>query len=236
MRRHLQANSSCVSSDRFGASRCAIGRNCPWSGSSTAWSSSSIEAALAHKARRAEEERARAEQAERDRRIALAKQRAREERARAKRFLRLAAASSRYKRLAAFAAQLRGAVGNLDEHTELGRRLRWIDRYVADADPPPRSPNRSATLTRYHCAASDEADRLVRDGVQRRGLRVPPMTRTLPTWSSPNVPLVGTYGNIDARSWPSKRTTSCRMRFGTPTSRTAGSAYRRRSSIGSSAA
>jgi hypothetical protein len=153
-----------------------------------------IQTALAHKARRAEQERARAEQAKRDRRLALAKQRAREERARAKRFLRLAAASTRSKRLAAFAAELRDAVGSVDEQTELGRWLCWIDRYVAEADPLTPFRSRRATLTLYHCAASDDADRLVRDGFRDGGFGY--SDDADPAYVEfANVPLVGTYGN-----------------------------------------
>ena len=125
-----------------------------------------LKGALAEKEYRAAQERARLEQVERERRQAIVKQRAREERARVKRLEQLVAAADHHKRLTAFAAELRDAVGDVEPSSELGRWLKWVDEYVDDADVFSRFRDRQPSLTLYYCASVYEADGIVKNGFQ----------------------------------------------------------------------
>jgi hypothetical protein len=153
-----------------------------------------LEAALAEKNYRAEQERARLAEAERARRQAIAKQRAREERARTKRLEQLVAAVNHHKQLVTFAAELRDAIGVVEPRSELGRWLEWVDQYVEDADVLERFRNRQPTLTLYHCASTYAAEGIVKNGFDGRGPE-PGEDQELPaSVVLTDVPMEGVYG------------------------------------------
>jgi hypothetical protein len=127
-----------------------------------------IRAALAEKEYRAEQERARLAQVERERQQAIAKQRARDAGARVKRLEQLMDAVDHHKRLVRFSAELREAIGSVESSSELARWLEWIDSHVDEADMLRRFRERQPTLTLYHCISTWESDRIVANGFNDR--------------------------------------------------------------------
>lgn len=128
-----------------------------------------LEAAFAEKEHRAEQERARLVEIEKERQRAIAKQLVREKNARAKRLEKLVAASLHHKQLLAFASELREAIGEVEPTSELGRWLEWVDEHVEGADVLARFRERQPTLTLYHCVSTYAAKGLLKNGFESRG-------------------------------------------------------------------
>jgi hypothetical protein len=69
-----------------------------------------------------------------------------------------------HKRLVAFAAELRQAIGPVEPSSELARWLDWTETQIEDADMLRRFRERQSSLTLYHCVATWESERILRDG------------------------------------------------------------------------
>ena len=123
-----------------------------------------IRAALAEKDYRAQQERERLERLERERQQAIVKQRASEERARVKHLEQLMEAVDHHKRLVAFAAELRQAIGPVEPSSELARWFDCIETEIEDADMLRRFRERQSSLTLYHCVATWASEGILRDG------------------------------------------------------------------------
>lgn len=123
-----------------------------------------VRAALAKKAYRATQERARLAAIEREREQSAALQLQRREMARVRRLDELADAADRHRRLTAFREDLRAAVGTVDPNSELGQWLDWIDGYLDDIDVLRAYRDRASVLTLYYCVSSWEVDSILKTG------------------------------------------------------------------------
>jgi len=153
-----------------------------------------LKAAFAEKEHRAEQERARVLEIEKERQRAIAKQLAREKNARTKRLNQLVAAASHHKQLVTFAAELREAIGEVEPASELGRWLEWVDEHVEDADVLRRFRDRQPTLTLYYCVSTYAADGLVRNGFESRGPEHGEDQELPASVVLTDVPMEGVYG------------------------------------------
>jgi hypothetical protein len=153
-----------------------------------------LKGALAEKEYRAAQERTRLDQVERERRQAIVKQQEREERARVKRLEQLVAAAEHHKRLTAFAAELRDAVGDVEPSSELGRWLKWIDEYIDGADVFSRYRDRQPSLTLYYCVSVYEADGIMKNGFQGKGPAYGEDQEMPASVVLTDVPMEGVYG------------------------------------------
>jgi len=153
-----------------------------------------LNAAFAEKDARAARERERVAAADRERRQAIARQRVREERARVKHLDDLVTATTRHRRLVAFAAELREAAGEVDSVSELGRWLAWVDDYAQSMDVLRRFRTRQPRLTLYHCVSTYAAAGIVRDGFQNEGPAYGEDQEMPASVVLTDVPMEGAYG------------------------------------------
>lgn len=153
-----------------------------------------LKAAFAEKEHRAEQERARVLEIEKERQRAIAKQLAREKNARAKRFNQLVAAANHHKQLVTFAAELREAIGEVEPASELGLWLEWIDEHVEDADVLRRFRDRQPTLTLYHCVSTYSVDGLLENGFESRNPEHGEDQELPASVVLTDVPMEGVYG------------------------------------------
>jgi hypothetical protein len=153
-----------------------------------------LQTASAKKTDRLEQENRRLAQIERDRRLAIERERVRQETNRVKNLNSWMQAADRHRRLVTFIADLRGAIGEVEPSSELGKWLDWATRYAESANVLRRFRDRQSSIRLYHCLPTYTADRVVSNGFEAQRPSYGEDQEMPAAVTLTDVPMQGVYG------------------------------------------